>query len=179
MSEGRSLLERTMISRRQLCAVLMAAAMFAAAPLRADKPLQADRIVVVKSQRTLALLRAGKQLKVYKVALGGDPLGPKTREGDNKTPEGAYIIDSRNAHSQFHLSLHISYPNAADRARARRLGVNPGGDIMIHGLPPQWAWLGAAHRKTDWTLGCIAVTNPEIEEIWALVPIGTPIEIKP
>ena len=96
-----------------------------------------------------------------------------------KTPEGSYIIDSRNPHSQFHLALHISYPNDADRARARRLGVNPGGDIMIHGLPPQWAWLGAAHRKTDWTLGCIAVTNPEIEEIWALVRIGTPIEIKP
>ena len=168
-----------MISRRQVCAVLMAAAMFAAAPLRADKPLQADRIVVVKSQRTLTLLHAGRPLKVYKVALGGNPVGPKTREGDNKTPEGSYIIDSRNARSQFHLSLHISYPNAADRARARRLGVNPGGDIMIHGLPPQWAWLGAAHRKTDWTLGCIAVTNPEIEEIWALVPIGTPIEIKP
>ncbi len=148
-------------------------------PLNADKGVHADRIVVLKAQRTLTLLREGKTLKSYKVALGSDPLGPKTRAGDNKTPEGVYSIDSRNAHSHYHLALHISYPNAADRERARRLGVNPGGDIMIHGLPPQWAWVGAVHRQTDWTLGCIAVTNAEIEEIWALVPTGTPIEIKP
>jgi murein L,D-transpeptidase YafK len=159
--------------------VIIAVAVFAAAPLRADKTPQADRIVVLKSQRTLTLLHNGKQLKSYKVALGGDPLGPKTRQGDNKTPEGEYTIDSRNSRSQFHLSLHISYPNAADRERARKLGVNPGGDIMIHGLPPQWASIGAAHRQSDWTLGCIAVTNPEIQEIWALVPVGTRIEIKP
>ncbi|HET7871085.1 MAG TPA: L,D-transpeptidase family protein [Terriglobales bacterium] len=89
------------------------------------------------------------------------------------------MIDSRNPHSQFHLALHISYPNAADRERARKLHANPGGDIMIHGLPSQWAWLGAAHRQSDWTLGCIAVTNAEIEEIWALVPVGTKVEIRP
>jgi murein L,D-transpeptidase YafK len=159
--------------------VIIAVAVFAAAPLRADKPAQADRIVVLKSQRTLALLHNGKQLKSYKVALGGDPLGPKMRQGDNKTPEGVYTIDSRNAHSQFHLALHISYPNAVDRERSRQLGVDPGGDIMIHGLPPQWASIGAAHRRSDWTLGCIAVTNAEIDEIWALVPVGTRVEIKP
>ncbi|HEX7288858.1 MAG TPA: L,D-transpeptidase family protein [Candidatus Angelobacter sp.] len=168
-----------MFSRRQVWVVIIALAAFAAAPLRPDKPAQADAIVVVKTQRTLTLLHNGKQLKRYKVALGGDPLGPKTRQGDNKTPEGVYTIDSRNPHSQFHLALHVSYPNAADRERARKLGVSPGGDIMIHGLPPQWASIGAAHRQSDWTLGCIAVTNPEIEEIWALAPVGTKVEIRP
>lgn len=168
-----------MISRREGCAATIALALFFAAPLRADKPIQADRILVVKSQRSLTLLHQAKQLKSYKVALGGDPVGPKARQGDSKTPEGEYIIDSRNPHSQFHLALHISYPNAADRERARKLHANPGGDIMIHGLPSQWAWLGAAHQQSDWTLGCIAVTNAEIEEIWALVPVGTKVEIRP
>jgi murein L,D-transpeptidase YafK len=152
------------------------------APLwSAGKPAQpqADRIVIVKSDRTLTLFREGKVLKTYKVALGTTPVGPKTRQGDGKTPEGLYTVDSRNAHSQFHLSLHVSYPNAADRARAARLKVNPGGDIMIHGLPPAYAYLGPLHRKYDWTLGCIAVTDSEIEEIWNLVPIGTTVEIKP
>lgn len=136
-------------------------------------------MVIVKSTRTLTLLRQGQVLKTYKVALGGQPVGAKTQQGDNKTPEGVYTIDARNPHSQFHLALHVSYPSAADRVHARKLGVNPGGDIMIHGLPPQWAWLGAAHREKDWTLGCIAVTNAEIEEIWAMVPLGTRVEIKP
>lgn len=139
----------------------------------------ADRIVVVKSARTLTLYRQGKVLKIYKVALGPQAFGPKTREGDGKTPEGLYTISGRNEHSQFHRSLRISYPNAADRDRAKKLGVNPGGDIFIHGLPPQWAWLGAAHRQKDWTLGCIAVTNSEMDEIWARAPLGTPVEIRP
>ena len=140
---------------------------------------QADSILIIKSTRTMTLLHQGRVLKTYKVALGAEPLGAKTRRGDNRTPEGSYTIDSRNEHSQFHLALHISYPNAADRERARKLGANPGGDIMIHGLPPQWAWMGAAHRKVDWTAGCVAVTNAEIEEIWSIVPIGTKVEIRP
>lgn len=140
---------------------------------------QADRIVILKSERTMTLLHKGKVLRTYKVALGGEPRGPKQRAGDNRTPEGEYTIDLRNSHSQFHLSLHISYPNQADRERARRLGVDPGGDIMIHGLPAGYSWLGAAHRQMDWTLGCIAVTNSEIEEIWKMVPLGTKVEIKP
>jgi murein L,D-transpeptidase YafK len=142
-------------------------------------PEQADRIVIVKSERTMTLLRHGKVLKAYRVALGREPRGPKTRHGDNRTPEGLYTIDSRNAHSQFHLALHISYPNATDRAHARKSGVDPGGDIMIHGLPPAYAFLGARHSQTDWTFGCIAVTDAEIEEIWSLVPVGTTVEIKP
>jgi murein L,D-transpeptidase YafK len=141
--------------------------------------LQADRIIIVKSARTLTLLRRGQVLKTYKVALGREPSGAKTQRGDNRTPEGEYTIDAHNPHSQFHRSLHVSYPNAADRARASKLGVNPGGDIMIHGLPPAFAYLGPLHRQTDWTLGCIAVTDSEIEEIWSLVPNGTKVEIKP
>lgn len=146
---------------------------------KAHPALQADYILIVKSTRSLTLLRQGKVLRTYKVALGSDPLGPKTREGDGKTPEGKYRISQKNEHSQFHLSLRISYPNEADRTRAQKLRVNPGGDIFIHGLPSPWAWIGAAHRKKDWTAGCVAVTNAEIEEIWASVPVGTPVEIKP
>jgi murein L,D-transpeptidase YafK len=142
-------------------------------------PAQADRIVIVKSERTMTLLRNGEVLKTYKVALGHEPKGAKAERGDNKTPEGLYTIDSRNPYSQFHLALHISYPNAADRERARKLGVDPGGAIMIHGLAQSFAYLGPLHRQTDWTLGCVAVTNPEIEEIWAMVPLGTVVEIKP
>jgi murein L,D-transpeptidase YafK len=104
---------------------------------------------------------------------------PKTRQGDHRTPEGVYVINGRNAQSQFHRSLHISYPNAADRERAHKLGVSPGGDIFIHGLPNGYGLIGAAHRAHDWTDGCIAVTDQEIEEIWKLVDNGTLIEIRP
>jgi len=135
-------------------------------------PAQADKIVILKSARQMTLLSAGKTLKTYKVALGSIPVGPKRVEGDHKTPEGDYIIDAKNAHSQFHLSLHISYPSAADQERARRLGSRPGGAIMIHGLAAPFAYLGPLHRQTDWTDGCVAVTNAEIEEIWKLVPGG-------
>jgi len=140
---------------------------------------QADQVVVVKSQRALMLLKSGKVVKTYRVSLGGHPNGAKTREGDGKTPEGDYVIDRRNTKSRFHLALHISYPSAADVQNARKLGVSPGGDIMIHGLPNGFGWTGALHTKWDWTDGCIAVTNPEIEEIWRAVPNGTPIEIRP
>ncbi|HET9283317.1 MAG TPA: L,D-transpeptidase family protein [Candidatus Angelobacter sp.] len=125
------------------------------------------------------LQRKQSSARIYKVALGTAPVGPKRVEGDHKTPEGIYTIDAKNPQSQFHLSLHISYPDAADRERARKLGVKPGGAIMIHGLPPRFAYLGALHRKVDWTDGCVAVTNAEIEEIWKLVPVGTRVEVRP
>jgi len=140
---------------------------------------RADRIVVVKSTRTMTLLSGGSVLRTYKVALGTQPRGAKERRGDHKTPEGVYVIDSRNSHSRFHLALHISYPNAIDLAKARKGGFDPGGAIMIHGLEASFAWLGPLHRETDWTDGCIAVTNAEIEEIWKLVPLGIPVEIRP
>jgi murein L,D-transpeptidase YafK len=140
---------------------------------------KADRVVVVKSKRILTLLDHGKVLKTYKIALGGEPVGPKVRQGDHKTPEGVYILDRRNAHSQFYRSIHISYPDAQDRARAAKLGVSPRGDIYVHGLPNGFAWLGSGHRLKDWTDGCIAVTDQEMDEIWRAVPNGTAIEIKP
>ena len=146
---------------------------------RATNTPKADKIVIVKSTRTLNLLSGDKILKTYKVALGTVPVGPKRTEGDHRTPEGSYTIDAKNPQSQFHLSLHISYPSAADRQRAASLGTKPGGAIMIHGLAKPFAYLGPLHRQTDWTDGCIAVTNAEIEEIWKLVPVGTRVEIRP
>lgn len=139
---------------------------------------KADRIVVVKSSHTMTLMAKGRILKVYKVALGRGGSGPKKRAGDNKMPEGDYVIDQKITKSRFHLALHISYPNVADRERARKAGVDPGGAIEIHGLLNGLGWLGPLQHDVDWTEGCIAVSNSEIEEIWRLVPVGTPIEIK-
>jgi len=142
-------------------------------------PVQADRIVILKSARQLTLLRNGKPLRAYHVSLGPSPTGAKERQGDGKTPEGLYRIDSRNAFSKYHMALHVSYPNAADRMRARRLHVSPGGEIMIHGRPNRWRALGYALDHVDWTAGCIAVSDSDIEEIWRLVPNGTVVEIRP
>jgi murein L,D-transpeptidase YafK len=141
--------------------------------------LQADRIVVHKKARTMELLHAGQVIRTYKVALGREPVGPKTRQGDHRTPEGVYVIDSRDAHSQFHRSLRISHPSAADRERARKFAVPPGREFYIHGLPNGYGFIGAAHRARDWTDGCVAVTDQEIEKIWKLVNNGTPVEIRP
>lgn len=141
--------------------------------------LQADRVVVEKKARQMALLSKGQVLKTYRVALGLEPEGAKVQQGDNRTPEGIYVIDFRNNKSRFHLSLHVSYPNSLDVARAKRLGVSPGGDIMIHGIGKKFGWIGKSHAESDWTNGCIAVTNDEIEEIWGLVPNGAVVEIMP
>jgi len=140
---------------------------------------QADRVVVVKNERLLLLLKNGEVLKSYRIALGKQPVGQKSRAGDGKTPEGTYVLDQRNQNSKFYRALHISYPNGADVARARKQGVNPGGNIMIHGLPKGYEDLGDIHTSINWTKGCIAVSNAEIDEIWRLVPNGTPIEIRP
>jgi lipoprotein-anchoring transpeptidase ErfK/SrfK len=139
----------------------------------------ADRILIEKNERRLTLISKGKVLKTYQIALGGNPNGPKERQGDNKTPEGTYVIDSRNKNSRYHLSLHISYPNEKDRKRAMELAVSPGGDIMIHGIKNGFAWVGDLHTEVDWTKGCIAVTDKEIEEIDKLAPNGTIVEIRP
>ncbi len=144
-----------------------------------DPKARADKVVVLKGKRELMLLRNGQALKTYKIALGDNPIGPKTRTGDRRTPEGLYVLDYRNPKSKFHLSSHISYPNAQDRANAAKMGVSPGGDIFVHGLPNGYGWMGATHLLHDWTDGCIAVTDQEIEELWRAVPNGTPIEIKP
>ncbi len=142
-------------------------------------PEKADSILILKHDHLLELLADGKVIRTYKVALGSGGLARKERQGDGRTPEGRYVIDSRNVHSSYHKALHVSYPNAEDRKRAAALGVSPGGDIMIHGLPNGRGWIGPAHQTIDWTLGCIAVTDQEIDEIWNLVPLGTPVEIRP
>lgn len=151
--------------------------------LRADRALPPDIIVdgilVLKSERKLILIKDGKQIKRYRISLGPNPIGHKTQEGDGKTPEGRYTIDYRNPRSKYHLSMHISYPNKADRAQAKRRRISPGGDIMIHGLPNGLEEIGGFQRCTDWTQGCIAVTDEEIDELWRAVPNGAPIEIRP
>lgn len=141
--------------------------------------VRADKVVVIKSKRIMMLMRDSDIIKVYRVALGKQPNGRKIKSGDQRTPEGTYILDSRKLDSKFYRAIHISYPNESDIQKAKRLGISPGGDIMIHGLPKKLESLGRAHRLWDWTDGCIAVTNSEIEEIWDIVPDGIPIEIKP
>jgi murein L,D-transpeptidase YafK len=146
-------------------------------PAPADK--RANLIVVEKSAHRMTLLHDGQILNRYDVSLGSAPRGHKQQEGDGRTPEGAYAIDFKNARSRFHLALRISYPNAADRASAQGRGVQPGGDIMIHGLPNGLGWLAGLHLWRDWTDGCIAVTDGQIDEIWPLVDVGTAVDIKP
>ena len=143
------------------------------------RTFSADSMVLDKSERRLTMFYKGKLVRSFDVALGKNPVGAKLRRGDGRTPEGLYFIEARNPESKYHLSLRISYPAEKDLARAARRGVSPGGDIMIHGLPPAFADVGALHRQQDWTEGCVAVTNDEIEEIWRAVPNGARILIKP
>ena len=159
--------------------LLSAAPVLASSALAVPLPrgITADRLVIDKSERTLTLWWHGVPLKIYRVALGGDPVGAKQKQGDERTPEGTYSVAERHAESEFHRALHLSYPNAADRAQARVDRVNPGGNIEIHGLKPGYEWVGSAHTLFDWTNGCIAITNTEIEELWRAAPIGTPVEI--
>jgi murein L,D-transpeptidase YafK len=138
-----------------------------------------DRLVVYKHEHKLVLISGGRELRSYRVALGGEPIGPKTRQGDHRTPEGSYVLDSRNPNSHFYKAFHISYPNPKDLAQAKKLGFSPGGDIMLHGLPKEYAFVGKAHTLHDWTDGCIAISNEEMDEIWKLVRVGTPIDIRP
>ena len=156
---------------------LLGANPVAAAPL--PRGVTADRLVIDKSERTLTLFWHGVPIKVYRVALGGDPVAPKRRQGDERTPEGSYVVALRHENSEFHRALHLSYPNALDRARARAERANPGGNIEIHGLRGGFDWVGSAHTLFDWTNGCVAVTNIEIEELWRAAPKGTPVEILP
>ncbi len=140
---------------------------------------KADYVLVEKAKRRMTLYRNGRVLRSYQVSLGKGGLAPKEREGDMKTPEGMYYIDGRNPDSKYHLSLHISYPSPKDIRRARAKGVSPGSHITIHGVGSKVGWFeNVAYKFRDWTLGCVAVTNREIEEIWYLVPDATPVEIR-
>ena len=138
----------------------------------------ADSVVVEKSEHRMTLYSRNEVLGTYLVALG-QRQGQKERAGDYKTPVGLYHIDAKNANSHYHLALHVSYPNAEDVARARAVGASTGGDIMIHGLPNGQGAAGITHRNYDWTNGCVAVTDQEIEEIFGAVPVGTPVRIEP
>lgn len=141
--------------------------------------LMADKVLVEKSERKLYLLREGKVLRSYHVALGLRPQGHKQQEGDYRTPEGEYKLIRRNPHSDFFLSMEISYPNSTDVARAQRQGARPGGAIMLHGWPNIPRKTSDYYRTADWTDGCIAVANSDMVEIWLMTPIETPIEIRP
>lgn len=139
----------------------------------------ADRVIVTKTERRLYLLRDGEILHSYRVALGRVPKGTKIYQGDGRTPEGDYTLTEFNAGSRFYRSIRVSYPNEQDRARARALGQTVGGDVMLHGLAPERRAYGPEHWRFNWTNGCIAVTDEEIDEIWQRVAVGTPIEIRP
>ncbi|QIB67257.1 L,D-transpeptidase family protein [Kineobactrum salinum] len=140
---------------------------------------QADQVLVVKSERTLYLKREGKSLRAYRIALGPVPWGHKRQAGDERTPEGHYVLDFKNPDSRYYKSIRISYPNLQDRFRAQSLGVSPGGNIMIHGQPPDAEWPPEVAQLFNWTDGCIAVSNEDMDEIWQAVSVGTPIEIRP
>jgi lipoprotein-anchoring transpeptidase ErfK/SrfK len=149
------------------------------AGVRLAPPTSADSIVVYKRERTLVLFNRGVPIRSYFVALGAKPVGDKERAGDHKTPEGLFYVNAHNPASKYHLALRISYPDDAHRARAAALGADPGGDIMIHGLPKEFSDAGKNHLQNDWTNGCVALSNGEIEELWRAVPVGTPVHIKP
>jgi murein L,D-transpeptidase YafK len=137
----------------------------------------ADSVVIEKKAHRLTLYHMGVPFKRYRVALGGQPVGDKVSAGDRRTPEGIFFVTDRNENSGYHLALRLSYPDERHQARADSLGVSPGGDIMIHGLPLGRGKVGAKHRLSDWTNGCIALTDEEIEQLWRAVPVGTPVEI--
>jgi murein L,D-transpeptidase YafK len=139
--------------------------------------LAPDKVLVVKHERMMYLLQNGMVVRSYRVALGRSPVGHKVFQGDGRTPEGLYLLDGRNSASRFYRSMHISYPNSADAARAAQYGSSAGGLVMIHGQPND-IWQGS-NPTYDWTEGCIAVSNREMDEVWALVQVGTPIEILP
>lgn len=140
---------------------------------------KADRVVVLKTERKLILMQGDLVLRVYSIALGRYPMGHKQQEGDARTPEGAYTLDFKLKDSGFYKAIHVSYPNEKDITYARARGVDPGGKIMIHGLPNRVRATRVGHPMIDWTQGCIAVTNGEMDEIWGMVDPGTPIEIHP
>ena len=169
-------MKKSTVARNLVLGVLLG--IFVASVADASGMIQADKVLVVKNEKLLLLLRDGKILKSYRVAIGRKP-GRRMRQGDNRTPEGSYVIDGRNPGSIYYKALHISYPNASDVRNARKLGASPGGEVLIHGLPSGFEDLGASHADLNWTRGCIAVSNEEMDEIWELVADGTPVRIVP
>lgn len=140
---------------------------------------KADMVVVIKSEKRLFLMQTGKVFASFPATFGAKPRGHKQQQGDERTPEGLYVLDYKNSKSKFYKSIHVSYPNAVDRRRARKQGVDPGGDIMIHGQTNEWGWAAPIAQLFNWTNGCIALRNRDMDKVWKAVDIGTPIEIKP
>jgi murein L,D-transpeptidase YafK len=161
------------------CLAMLPIAPASAGPLAELQTQRADKILVLKSERKLLLLSRGEVLRSIEIALGLQPVGHKQQEGDFRTPEGAYRIEAKNSASDYFLSLKVSYPNSDDRARARSRGVDPGGQIMIHGLPNDPRREESYYHGWDWTDGCIAVSNSDMVDIWLMTSVSTPIEIRP
>lgn len=168
---------RAVLAGSGVVVLLLVWANWPASPL--PKGTRADRLVVSKSQRTLTVWKHNKVLVVYPVSLGGQPVGAKSIEGDQRTPEGVYRISQHKADSTCYRALRISYPNAQQVARSKSEQKGPGGNIMIHGLKNGWGWLGRCHRWLDWTAGCVAVTNSEMDRLWEAVPDGSVVELRP
>jgi len=162
---------------RLLILFILQSLLIVATPIHAIE--KADIVTVYKSERILFLMREGEVLAKFNVTFGAEPIGHKQQQGDEKTPEGPYILDYKNAKSAFYRSIHVSYPNAKDRTTAQKLGVDPGGDIMIHGQTNDWGWAAPISRFFNWTDGCIALSNEDMQQVWESVDSGTPIEIHP
>ncbi|MDX1516427.1 MAG: L,D-transpeptidase family protein [Woeseiaceae bacterium] len=165
-------------SRRRAILVALATLVLPVTGNGMDFPV-ADLVIVEKAKRKLHLVRDGEAFRTFDIALGISPVGDKTQEGDFRTPEGRYILDSRNPNSEYFLSIHVSYPNPQDLREARARGVEPGGAIMIHGQPNEPTYSEAFYRTRDWTNGCIAVSNSDMIDIWLMTGENTPIEIRP
>ena len=164
----------------RFCSVVLPLALLLFSPAALASDVQkADAVLVVKSEKRLYLMDEGVAFLSLPATFGGQPRGHKRRRGDERTPEGQYTLDYKNPASKFYKSIHVSYPNADDRADARKRGVNPGGDIMIHGQPNQWTWAGPILQLFSWTDGCIALSNKHMDQVWEAVDAGTPIEIRP
>ncbi len=161
------------------CALICVALLLIAPGLRASEFPVAEKVVVEKEKRKLHLIRDEQVFRTFDIALGFVPVGDKEAEGDNKTPEGTYTLDTRNPDSDYFLSIHISYPNSGDWRKAKVKGVSPGGQIMIHGQPNTPTYSVAYYSKQDWTNGCIAVSNSDMIDIWLMTPNDLPIEIRP
>lgn len=160
-------------------AIIVIGAVLTSFGAHANLPAPVDRVVVFKSERTLIVVKDGRVVKTYRVALGRSPVGTKRCRGDNRTPEGEYHVTHRVPESRYYLALHLSYPSPSDMRLARNAGCEPGGSIEIHGLAPEFHWLGHRHLERDWTNGCIAVTNEEMKELYRSIAVGTPVEIYP
>jgi murein L,D-transpeptidase YafK len=170
------------LARLAMTLIMAAGALSLLAPtaLRADNPLPvADKVIVEKSQRRLRLVRDGEVLREFPISLGFEPVGDKVREGDNRTPEGSYLLDHRNVDSDYFLSIRISYPSPRDIRESQMRGEPPGGQIMIHGQPNEPKFSPGYYASADWTNGCIAVSNAAMIDIWLMTAPNTPIEIHP